>query len=115
MDQSLIPVLLYISFQQFFFLKFSLSLVMARWVLLLISDKLYNFQVLTRGVQSIRQSAKIDPTQPTGLGRFLGVGRLGLVAKFFYFFIFFYFYSGLGLVRANRFKYSPNPTRPTYI
>ena len=83
---------------------------MARWVLLLISDKLYNFQVLTRGVQSIRQSTKIDLTQPIELGRFLGVGGLGLVANFF-----IYFYSGLGLVRANRFKYSPNPTQPTYI
>ena len=66
---------------------------MARWVLLLISDKLYNFQVLTRGVQSIRQSTKIDLTQPIELGRFLGVGGLGLVANFF-----IYFYSGLGLV-----------------
>ena len=41
-------------------------------------------RVKGKGVQKTHRPAKPDPTQPAGLGRFLGLGGLGWITKKFF-------------------------------
>ena len=55
----------------------------------------------------MQQTHHPDPTQPNGLGWFLGVGGLAWFTNFFN--------SRLGWIQVIRFTNPPNPTRSTYI
>ena len=68
----------------------------------------YSYSFVGVRSQPTNLSNQPDPAQFVELGRFLRLGGLSWVAKFF-------FYSGSGLGSGHKISNPPNPTRPTNI